>query len=181
MKKFIALSLLVVMAGVLFLGSGFTGSVQAASTPQSATPQANAKAVTPAGFGAGNGWGYRAANGGLITIVAELTGLTVEDITAKRLEGKSLAAIASDKGVSKEKIVEKALAERKIWLDNLVKEGVITEEVAQARLTIMEQRVADQLERTAVGPAGRGRGKGFGGGRGMGRGFGAACPCLNGQ
>ena len=171
MKKFIVASLLVVMTGVLFLGSGFTGSVQAADTPEAA-PQVNA----PAGLGAGKGGGYRAAEGGLRTIVAAMTGLTAEEIAAQRVEGNSLAAIASAQGVSKEQLVEKAIAGRKAWLNSLVEQGTMTAEVAEARLTIMEQRVSEQLERTDVGPGGRGRGKGFGGGRGSGAGKGS---CLN--
>lgn len=127
-----------------------------------------------------------------LNVVAELTGLSTEDIRAERLEGKSLADIAEVQGISEETVIDKVIADRTAALDQLKADQKITDEQYENCLTNMQERVKTNIERTTVGPAqgnkagqgmgccqGAGQGQGQGQGRGMGRGMGgnqANCP-----
>jgi hypothetical protein len=129
-----------------------------------------------------------------LNVVAELTGLSTEDVRAERLEGKSLADIAEAEGINEQTVIDKVIAERTAALDQLKADQKITDEQYENCLTNMQERVKTNIERTTVGPAQgnkigqgmgccqgacSGQGPGQGQGRGMGRGMNgnqANCP-----
>lgn len=122
----------------------------------------------------------RTAGASLADVVAKLTGKTTADIYAERTSGKSFAAIASEKGVSSEKVVAEALKARKSALDAAVKAGTITQAQADLMYGRMDDRIPARVNSTGpVAGGGQGRGMmggGVGGGRGAGAGFGwGAC------
>ena len=120
----------------------------------------------------------KAAGGRLVDVVAKLTGLSAEDVQAKRADGQSFEQIAATEDVSADNVVAQALAVRKQLLDEKVKAGVITQAQADAALAQMKTRLESRIANTAActgqgsggGCGGGGGGCGMGGGRGMGAG-----------
>jgi hypothetical protein len=114
------------------------------------------------------GQSIRDAGARLVDVVADLTGLSVEDIQAERAEGASVADIAEANGVSTEDVVAKALDERKAILDAKVADGTITQEQADLAYERMTERLTDRVTTDETGRpewAGQG-GMGAGGGQG---------------
>jgi predicted DNA-binding protein YlxM (UPF0122 family) len=143
-----------------------TAGISLAATGSTNAP---ATSVTCAGLGVAiSGAGAR-----LVDVVAKLTGLSTTDIAAKRAEGVSLAEIAESEGVSRETVLDEALAARKALLDAKVADGTITQEQADLAYDRMSERLADRVNATETGrPAWAGgagcRGMGAGGGRSAG-------------
>jgi len=141
-----------------------------------AAPPATTTGTNTAGMGMRLGTAMRDAGGRLADAVAKLTGMSVEEVQAKREAGTSFADVASAKGVSAEKVVDQTLAVRKTVLSAKVKDGAITQDQADAALDRMQDRLTDRVKSTDAscdGTGGNGGGMG-GGGRGAGRG-GAGC------
>lgn len=117
--------------------------------------------------------------------VVDLTGLSVTDIRAQRLEGKSLADIAESKGVSEQTVIDKVVTDRTAVLDQLKADGKITEAQYQTCITNMQDRIKTNVERTTVGRANGQAGKGMGRMQGAGQGQGVRgcgqnqANCLN--
>jgi len=117
-----------------------------------------------------------------LNAVADLTGLSTDDIRTQRAAGNSLADIAADKGVSEQAVIDKVVAERTAVLDQLKADNKITAEQYNACISNMQERIKTNVERSAVGSAngnqgmgcmrGAGQGQGAGQGRGMGQGQG---------
>ncbi len=155
------LVLVATLAVVAVLGTALVGTALADPT----TP-------TPVPFGPR--WGQRPMMGGglawggesMVDVVSQLLGLTPEQIHEQRLAGKSLVQIAQEKGVSKDQLVAAILAAKKAVLDNLVKDGKLTQAQADAMYAHMQTQVPNAVERTSVGPA-------------NGRGNSGHCPGLN--
>lgn len=116
-------------------------------------------------------------------IVAGLTGKTVEDVTKDRAGGKTYGTIAKDAGKLDE-FKAQMLEQRKALLDQRVKDGIITQERADAIYNAMKsnQAICDGTGNAglgmkngagcAAGGCGIGNGQGRGAGKGMGGGFG---------
>ena len=132
----------------------------------------------------------RDAGGRLLDIVADLTGLSTEEVAEQRAGGRSIADIAASKDVEADAVVEAALDARKAALDELVANGTITQEQADEMLERMSTRLSDRITSTETGSNGCGAGgpgggsngdggRGMGGGRGGGGGSCGSCP--NGQ
>jgi hypothetical protein len=96
----------------------------------------------------GRGMGYTQAE----APVAKALGITVEDLHAQRLAGKSLAQIAEEKGVSTEAVVDAMVASKEAALDARVEAGALTQEQANTALETMKARIAESINRTEVGP-----------------------------
>ena len=94
--------------------------------------------------------------------VAELLGMTDEEIQAERLKGKSLGQMAAAKNVSEDALTNAMLSARKDALAKLVADGKFTQAQAELMVENMTARVKTMVERTDVGPA-----FGQGGARGM--------------
>lgn len=160
---------LVVAALVLGLLIGNVVSVSAA--PSAAT-------TGTAGAGLRLGGAMRDAGARLVDIVADLTGLSVDEVQAQRTEGTSFADIAAAKDVSSQQVVDAAIAARAKILSERVEAGAITQEQADAAIDRMEARLADRVTSTDAGCSGTGGGGcGQGGGGMMGGrgGRGGAC------
>jgi hypothetical protein len=113
------------------------------------------------------GQSIRDAGARLVDIVADLTGLSVEDVQAERAEGASVADIAEANGVSIDDVVAKALGERKVILDAKVADGTITQEQADLAYDRMTERLTDRVTTDETGrPEWAGQGGGMGGGQG---------------
>ena len=104
-------------------------------------------------------------------IVANLSGKSVEDVTEEKFDSnKTYGEIAYDEG-KWEEFREEVLESKKAYLDEMVEEGVLTQEEADEYYNYMleMQEYCDE-----TGGNGRGAGCGFGGkgmgfgGRGMG-------------
>ncbi len=89
--------------------------------------------------------------------IATLLGMTPDQIWAERVQGKTLADIAKDKGVDTQKLVDALVASQKTMLDQAVTDNRLTQAQADKWLKWYEQAAALQLTEP-YGP-----GFGFGG------------------
>ncbi|MHB8741349.1 MAG: hypothetical protein ACYC62_09285, partial [Coriobacteriia bacterium] len=155
-SKMIALVALGLTAG-LVLGS--VGVSFAATDTTSTNPVVCA--------GAQMGQSIRDAGARLIDVVADLTGLSVEEVQAQRAEGSSVADIAEANGSSSEAVVSTALEARKALLDEKVADGTITQDQADLAYEQMTERLTERVSTDETGrPSWGGMGGGMGGGRG---------------
>jgi hypothetical protein len=95
--------------------------------------------------------------------VTNLLGLTPDELTSLRAEGKSLAEIAVTKGVSEDALVSAIITAHQEAMQAAVASGNITQEQAALMLQNMEQRVRQMVTSTGIGPFGIGPAMGFGG------------------
>ena len=159
-KKYVGLATLVAIVAVLGISS--------AAFAQTATPPATPTAPTvPGGPGGGFGFGR---GGGLhsqaaLDAAAKALGMTSDELFAQLWGGKTLAALADEKGIdiaTVQKAVEAAMqAETKTAIAQAVKDGNMTQDKADWLLQGLDK-----------GYWGGQHDFGFGMGRGMGRGFG---------
>jgi len=121
-----------------------------------------------------NGLGLGRIYGNMMTTVSQALGLTSDEIRTERWNGKSLAAIAQEKGISEDQLIGTVEKERKDQLDQLVQQGKITQAQADQCLEQMDDRMKSSLERTTTGRPDWALGGGSGSrqGKGMGRGMG---------
>lgn len=153
-RRVLALLSVGLVAGLVF---GSVGAAYAATDTS----------ANPLGAGARMGQAIRDAGGRLIDILADLTGLSVEDIQAERAEGSSISDIAEANGVSTDTVVSEALAARKAILDAKVADGSITQEQADLAYERMTERVTERVSTDEVGaPSWSGSVTGGRGGRG---------------
>ena len=99
--------------------------------------------------------------------IAKALGMTMDELRSARVEGKSVADLAKEKGVNEDNLVADLLQARKSELEQLVKNGKITQERMDAMLDQMESNIEVAIQRNTVGPMnGQGGKKGMGQGRG---------------
>ena len=162
-SKSIALVALGLTAGLVF---GSVGASYAATDPATANPVV--------GAGMRMGQASRDAGGRLVDIVAELTGLSADEVQAERAAGKSAADIAEANGSSAEEVVSAALDSRKALLDERVADGTITQEQADLMYDRMSERLTERVSTDETGrPSWAGQGGMGQGGRGARSGNGA--------
>ena len=123
-------------------------------------------AARPAhGPGKGHGRGFAK-----LDAAAKVLGMSVEDLRSALEGGKSLAAVAQEKGIDVAKVVDALVAEFKAHLDQEVAAGIHTQAEADQKLADARARLEAFVNGTA--PAG-----GFGGGpHGRRPGFGGPPP-----
>jgi hypothetical protein len=92
--------------------------------------------------------------GSVATSIADLFGMTTDELQTAREGGQSLADIAKDKGVDEQTVVDTMLESRKEALDQAVAGGRITQEQADAMLERMKAGITQRLEDPSVGPRG---------------------------
>ena len=119
----------------------------------------------------------RDAGGRMHDILANLTGLSADEVREQRTSGASAAEIAESAGVRVDAVVGAALDARENALDDAVAAGTLTREQADAALERMRERVAERVNSTETGRQGGGMGAQARAGRGPGgeRGSGGAC------
>lgn len=103
------------------------------------------------------------------SIVAGLTGKSVEEVTAQRAAGKTYGTIANEAGKLAE-FKAQTLEQKKIILDQRVKDGNLTQAQADQ---IYNSIKTNQATCDGTGSAGIGKSNGVGFEQGMGRGRGA--------
>ena len=110
--------------------------------------------------------------------IATLLGMTPDQIWAERVQGKTLADIAKDKGVDTQELVDALVASQKTMLDQAVTDNRLTQAQADKWLAWYAQSAALQLTEPygpgfgmggmRGGPGGHGGPGGPGGVRGQG-------------
>jgi hypothetical protein len=129
-------------------------------------------ALVAAGPGDGDGdggMGHGGMRGVGLQTVADLLGITVDDVRTAIQGGTTLADLATQHGKTAQDVIDALVADATTHLDAEVKAGTITQAEADTRLTDATQRITDFVNNTqAAGPMGGGHdGHGPGGMGGM--------------
>lgn len=162
---------------------------QLGSATQFVTDQVNGTGFGPGrghGFGGPGGPGH-GGPGGLdaddLTAAAKALGMTDADLTTALNSGKTAAAVAKDKGVDVQKVIDAIAAADTAEFAAAVKAGTMTQAQADQMLANLTAHVTDEVNGVAGGPGGRGFGPGgrgdhgpMGGGWGPGNGAPNASP-----
>lgn len=127
--------------------------------PVSGNPMGNGTGRMGMGMG-----GYFA--GSLPSIIADTLGMTVDEFQDAMYSNKTISMLVEEKGLTIEELTETILQERKVELENLVKDNSITQEQMDYMLERMETRVQYIVENDSFSPQ-YGRGMGMGNGRHM--------------
>ncbi|MHB9004341.1 MAG: hypothetical protein ACYC6C_09820 [Coriobacteriia bacterium] len=146
----------------------------------SAAPAADTQGT--GGYGLRMGSAMRDAGARMADILADLTGLSAEDIQERRVEGESVAEIAKSEGVETADVVDRAIEARKSILDAKVADGTIDEATRDEILARMTERLNERITSDQTGRMGGGNGGACGiggGGRGAGAGTGACGSCTS--
>lgn len=75
-------------------------------------------------------------------------GMSIEDLRTELQAGKSLAAIAGDKGVPVGQVVSALVSDAKARIASAVTDGKLTQAQADERLAELDQRISDLVNRT---------------------------------
>jgi polyhydroxyalkanoate synthesis regulator phasin len=130
--------------------------------------QADKVASTLAQSGLGRGPGGPRGLGGPragLAAAAKALGISETDLMTALRSGKSLAAVAKEKGVDVQKVIDALVAEAKQRLADAVKNGRLTQAQADERLKDVTARITERVNSTAPGrPGGFGHGRWGGGG-----------------
>ena len=84
--------------------------------------------------------------------VEAILGLTQTQLHDLRVQGKSLAQIAADKGISRDSLIQKLLDARKAELAKAVAAEQLTQPQADAMLQRMTTMIGAMVDRTTTGP-----------------------------
>lgn len=158
--------------GVGTLVIGLTGTALAAAPTPGAGPFGTGSWCPAHPLGQGAGMPMSGLAIGVHDEVANLLGLTPEELRAKHQAGQSLADIATEQGVSTEQLVETMLSAHQAQLATLVENGTLTQTQADRMLAAMALRISAMIQWTG-GPMGHGMmgQRGYGG-----RGYGPMGP-----
>lgn len=149
-KKWLAVTgMAALFSGALMLGGPAVKALAAGGPPAGVGAQA-AQAANWGGAGMGLGRVY----GGMISAVAQFLGISEPELLAARLSGKSVAQVATEKGVSEQQLVDYITGQRGAQIDQLVKDGAITQVQADLHKQFMAERVQENLNRATTGPNG---------------------------
>lgn len=106
----------------------------------------------------------------MVDFLSNLLGKTKEEVQKLLNSNKTLAQIAVENGVKLEDFKKAMLQERTDYIDQMVKDGILTEERAKEIKDLLKKRI-NACDGT--GNCGAGLGIGYGRGNGFGRGRGA--------
>lgn len=98
----------------------------------------------------GLGGGKEFRGGKPLQVAARVLGVTVAELRTALESGKSLADVASSKGISKATLIGKLTAAAKAHLAEAVKSGELTQAQADARLDKLKSRITDVVERKGL-------------------------------
>ncbi len=135
----------------------FAAKSKTATGTVSTAAVAGATTATGARSDRGPGRGPGGPGGGLVEVVAKLTGETTTTVMTARESGKSFTQIASAKDVTAAQIVELALHAPEAALKSEVSDGLITQSEADKRLAALKTHLTEEVAETTVGGHG-GRG-----------------------
>ena len=124
----------------------------------------------PPARGDGMGRGGKMGGPGSQVVIAEALGVTEDELRTAFQDGKSVADVATEKGVSLDTVVNAVIADETTRLAQAVTDGKLTQEQADQRVADLSANLPERLSQ--VPPArGEGMGEGMGGhGRHGGRG-----------
>mgnify|MGYP000848481698 CR=1 FL=1 len=105
------------------------------------------------------------ADGSLLEVIVDLTDYdSVADVQAALSEGLSLEEAITEGGSTVDEVVSEFLARREAALDELVADGRLTQEQADAMIEHMDEEISEHIEEGFIGcPGGFGPGVGPGG------------------
>ncbi len=104
------------------------------------------------GFGMMGHWGWGGPAKSLIAVAAEKLGMQPSELIQELQNGKTIAALAEEKGVDLNTIVDAVVASQQTRLDDLVKAGRLTQEQADALLALARSNVTDRLSQSFLHP-----------------------------
>ncbi|WP_438448702.1 hypothetical protein [Gorillibacterium sp. sgz5001074] len=181
MRKMLSVTLgiaLLAAAGTAYAAT--TDGTGTGSTDSAAPPAAAAKPFgKDMGKGMGKGMMNMGASKGAVagnnTELLALLGLDQASLSQELAAGKSLAAIAEAKGIAKDKVVELLYNQEAARLDQLVKDGKVTQTFVDQQKAALKDRITAMVENPGYGRhgkmgAGTDMGKGMAGHMGKGRG-----------
>lgn len=130
------------LAGGIAFGSMFApiGLVDAQETDAPAAEDS----ATSEGGRHGHRHGGR-SHEGRSEVVTELLGLTQEELKAAFQEGKTLAEIAAEQGVSESDLVDALVAAATDRIDEAVADGKLTEDEAAEKIAGLEEKVTERV------------------------------------
>ncbi len=129
--------------------------------------------VTLAGVIGAVGIAYAADIKSPADIASSLTGKSIADVSQERAEGKTYGTIAKDAGKLEEFKVQ-MLEQKKARLDQMVKDGTITQQRADEIYNAIKTN-QESCDGTGSAKIGRNNGIGLGKGQGSGCGMGRGC------
>ena len=135
-------------------GASAQSATAAAPTEQAATP-ATPDGTRPEHGSRGMGGKHSSA------AVAAVLGMTEEEVHTAQHDGKTLATLASEKGVDVQTVIDALVADASTRLDQAVTDGKLTQAEADAKKAELPAKMAERVNSTR--PAG---GRGPGGHRG---------------
>ncbi len=158
-QKLVKLGILFLL-GVFVLGAAVPAIAENSTGQDITTGFKNAGKALKGAFGMGKG----AGGVDVIQAVADLTGLEVSAIREARQEGKSLAAIAQEAGVTEDTLISKIAELEKSKLQTALDDGKITQDQYDKLTADLKTRIKVMVENTKEpnGPRGEGMGPGFG-------------------
>ncbi|MFC2031994.1 hypothetical protein ACFLUS_01275 [Chloroflexota bacterium] len=166
MKK--ELKVLGLAVGVVAIMALILGGTVFANTPEE---------TDCAGYG---GHGFHGEGAVCSETVSDLLGLTTDELCDLRQEGKSLADIAAEQGVTVDRLVAAIMVEKTEAVQARVGDGTLTQEHADLMIQQMTERTELAVNRTTIGPVeghmggGTGMANRWGGQNGMGDCYGDA-------
>lgn len=93
------------------------------------------------------GRGFGARELPLKELLADLTGLTIDEIRAQCLEGKSLAEIAATNGVKLDQLIDTIIDKRIAIMQERVTDGYLSQEIVDARINKIKADLEIFLQR----------------------------------
>jgi predicted DNA-binding protein YlxM (UPF0122 family) len=147
MKKMLPLAL-----GIALLAAAGTAYAATTDTTDTSTSAATEPAISAKPFTKVMGKGSFKVNS---TELQSLLGLDEAGLAQELAAGKSLAAIAEAKGVTKQQVVDLLVKEESARLDQAVKDGKITQAYADQQKTELTERIGKIVEQPGFGGMGR--------------------------
>ncbi|ABB14110.1 DUF2680 domain-containing protein [Carboxydothermus hydrogenoformans] len=149
-----------VIAGIALTGLlvAAAPAVYAATTNDGTTSTTTKIVQTYRGFGRHFGRAF----GGMMDNVAKFLGIDVSTLINERHSGKTLAQIAKEKGKSEEELVNYLVEQKKAQINQLVKDGKLTQAQADQMLQNITERTKQMVNSVDLGPKGFGHHRGFG-------------------
>ncbi len=125
--------------------------------------------LSPKGHGGESGRGHGMKGGKGLDAAATAIGITADELRTELQAGKSIADVATAKGVSVDAVIAAMVADMKAHLDEEVASGEHTQAEADAKLAEATTRITEMVNRTAPaqGAMGEGEIRGLGGERGQ--------------
>jgi uncharacterized protein (DUF433 family) len=109
--------------------------------------------------------GQRGPRGQHLDVIAEVLGMTTDEVRESVSGGQTIAELAEAQGVPLQDVADALVAAKAEQLQQAVEDGRLTQEEADERLAHMEENVLERLESGERGPGGP-RGTGGPGGPG---------------